>query len=61
MHKKLYFEYPSYWGQSRLEGVYDLLDATNTVEAMRHLPDARVPRIDRVNERFYLTGPIPGK
>lgn len=60
MHKNVYIEGATHWGQpSPLVGAYDLLDTSNTVEAMRHLPDGHIPEIRRVNERLYLVGPIP--
>jgi hypothetical protein len=58
MHKKLYFEYASYYPPSRLEGEYDLQDSRVNAP-IRHLPAARVPGIRRLNDRFYLIGPIP--
>ena len=58
MHKKVYCEGPTYWGNPRLEAAYDLVD-TETNEPMRHLPEGRIPNIRRLNDRFYLIGPIP--
>ena len=59
MHKNVYCEGPTYWGQAPVIGAYDLLHATNANEPMRHLPDRHIPGIRQVNDRLYLIGPIP--
>ena len=58
MHKKVYCEGPTYWGKGNMEGEYDLIEESAN-EPIRHLPGAQIPGIKRLNDRFYLVGPIP--
>jgi hypothetical protein len=58
MHKKVFFEAPNYWLPQSLEGNYDVVDVQANL-AIRHLPTNRLPPVRRLNDRFYLIGPLP--